>query len=84
MTSKVRCCQTNQREHSVSAKPMRPAQANWTTLAELREIALASGCTKDQFEQCVRLLGGSPDPIMLALYLRFNDFLPADFKIPSG
>jgi hypothetical protein len=67
----------------VSAKPTWPVQSNWTTLAELREIALITGCTEDQFEQCVRLLGGSPDPIMLALYLRFNDFLPADFKIPS-
>jgi hypothetical protein len=67
----------------VSAEPMRPIQSAWATTAELRQIALASGCTLDQFEQCVRLLGGSPDPIMLALYLRFNAFLPADFMIPS-
>jgi hypothetical protein len=62
---------------------MRPIQSNWTTIAELRDLALASGCTEDQFDQCVRLLGGSPDPIMLALYLRFNAFLPANFKIPG-
>ena len=67
----------------MSAQPTRPTQAAWTTIAELREIALASGCTSDQFEQCVRLLGGSPDPIMLALYLKFNDFLSADFQIPA-
>jgi len=67
----------------VSAEPARQIRSAWTTTAELREIALASGCTADQFERCVRLLGGSPDPILLALYLRFNAFLPADFEIPS-
>jgi hypothetical protein len=59
-------------------------EPTWITLAELREIALANGCTPGQFAQCVDLLGGSPDPIMLAIYLRFNQFLPADFIIPRN
>jgi hypothetical protein len=52
------------------------------TIEELREIALANGCTSAQFARAVDVLGGNANPDFVARYLKRHAFLPATFEVP--
>ena len=45
-----------------------PFHTQWSTLEELRAIALAAGCTKAQFDEAVETVGD--DPHTVANYLQ--------------
>jgi hypothetical protein len=45
-----------------------PIQSNWNTLEELREIAMAAGCTNAQFKEAIETVGN--DPYAVAAYLQ--------------
>jgi hypothetical protein len=45
-----------------------PFRIAWNTLAELRDYALAGGCTPAQFNQAVEAIGD--DPRDVAMYLQ--------------
>jgi hypothetical protein len=54
------------------------------TLEELREIALAHGCTPAQFARAVDVLGGNANPDFVARYLKRHAFVPASFDVPMA
>jgi hypothetical protein len=58
-----------------------PVSRAFKTLDELREIAIANGCTPAQFDNAVETVGANANALAIARYLKRHSFLPDTFKL---
>jgi hypothetical protein len=64
-------------------RAIEPVARLFTTLDELRVLALANGCTPAQFNHAVETIGAHRDPVTIAQYLKQRSFLPASFRLQA-